>query len=178
MLTTTEFRFQWSSYISQDLVSFNNPNGKINNSNLEMAGLLFLWICVEAIVPDIAYKHIALFNENSPMVSWVNKMALQRLRIAVQLVSTLTLWLNIKKTCPLTPVHIPGVKNALMVIPLRSFGNVMERERKTDKDLLTLLNQIPLPNQVLWTVFQFGIGMTTRVISALRMKGITLAKWQ
>ncbi len=143
-----------------------------------MAGLLFLWLCIEAIAPDIAQKHIALFNDNSPMVSWVDRMALQKSCIAAQLVRALALRLNIKKTCPLTPVHIPGVKNALMVIPLRSFGNVMERERKTDKDLLTLFNQIPLPNQVLWTVFQFGIGMTTRVISALRMKGITLAKWQ
>jgi hypothetical protein len=87
--------------------------------------------------------------------------------------------LNIKKTCLLTPIHIPGVENALTHIPSCSFGSMTEWECKTDNNLLTLFNQkIPLPNQVLWTVFQFGIGMTTRMISALRMKGITLAEWQ
>ncbi len=109
-LPPTVFRFQWPSDISQNLVSFNNTKGTINNTNLEMvAGLRLLWLCVEAIAPDIAHKHIALFSNNSPMVSWVDRMASQKSRIAAQLVCALALWLNIKKTCPLTPVHILGV---------------------------------------------------------------------
>jgi hypothetical protein len=75
-LPPTVVRIQWPKEISKDLVSFKNPAGKINDSNLEMAGLLFLWLCVEAIAPDLAHKHIALFSTNSPTVSWVNKMAL------------------------------------------------------------------------------------------------------
>jgi hypothetical protein len=120
------FRFQWTSDISQDHISFNNPNGKINNSDLEMAGLLFLWLCIKSIAPNIAHKHIALFSFNSPTISWVDKMALQRLCIAAQLVCALALRLNIKKACPLTPVHIPGVENALMDIPSCLFGSVKE----------------------------------------------------
>jgi hypothetical protein len=144
-----------------------------------MVGLLFLWLCIEAIAPDIAHRHIALFSDNFPMVSWVDKMALQRLCIAAQLVRTLALQLNIKRTCLLTPVHITGVENALTDIPSCSFGNVKEWECKTDNDLLTLFNQkFPLPNQALWTVFPFCIGMTTHMTSTLRMRGITLAKWQ
>jgi hypothetical protein len=88
---------------------FNNPIGAINNSGQEMVGLLFLWLCIEAIAPDIAHKHIMLISDNSPTVSWVDKIALQRLRITAQLVRTLALQLNINKTCPLTPEHIPGV---------------------------------------------------------------------
>ncbi len=104
---------------------------------------------------------------------------MQKSPIAAQLVCTLALHLNIKKTCPLTPVLIPGVENALTDTPSCSFGSVIEWECKTNNNFLNLFNQnFPLPNQVLWTVFQFGIGMTTRVISALRMKGITLAEWQ
>jgi hypothetical protein len=118
------FCFQWPSNISQDLVSFNNPKGKINNSNLEMAGLLFLWLCIKAIALDIAHKHIALFSNNSSMVSWVDKITLQRLHIAAQLVRALSLGLNIKKTCLLTPVHIPSVENALTDIPFCLFGSV------------------------------------------------------
>jgi hypothetical protein len=128
VLPPTVFCFQWPSDISQDLVSFNNPKGTTNNSDLEMAGLLFLWPFVKAIAPDIAHKHIALFNNNSPTVSWVDRMASQISRITAQLVRALTLWLNIKKMCPLTPVHISGVEKALTDIPSRSFGSVTEWE--------------------------------------------------
>jgi hypothetical protein len=89
-----------------------------------MAGLLLLWLCLEGIAPDLAHKHIALFSNNSPTVSWVNKMASQKSQITAQLVRALALCLNIKQSCPLTPVHIPGIENALTDIPLRSFGSV------------------------------------------------------
>jgi hypothetical protein len=106
-------------------------------------------------------------------------MALQRLCIASQLVCALALWLSIKQTCPLTPVHIPSVENALTDITSCSFASVKVWEFKTNNNLLTLFNQkFPRPNQASWTVFQFGIGMTTRVIFSLRMKGIMLAEWK
>jgi hypothetical protein len=178
-LLPTVFRIQWPKEISKDLVLFKNPAGKINNSDLEMAGLLFLWLCVEAIAPDLAHKHIALFSYNSPTVSWLNKMALQKSCIAAQLVRAFALCLNVQKTCPLTPVHIPGMGNALTDIPSQSFGRVKEWECKTGSDLLILfIQKFPLLHQASWTVFQFGTGMTTRVISALQMRGITLAEWQ
>jgi hypothetical protein len=80
------FRLQWPANISADLVSFENPRGQINNSNLEMAGLLLLWLCLEDVTPDLAHKHVALFSDNSPTVSWVTKMASKKSRVAAQLV--------------------------------------------------------------------------------------------
>ena len=74
-LPPTVFRLKWPDDISSDLVSYDNPSGKINNSDLEMAGLLLLWLCIEGVAPDLAHKHIALFSDNSPTVSWVTKMA-------------------------------------------------------------------------------------------------------
>jgi hypothetical protein len=151
----------------------------MNNSDLEMAGLLLLWLCLEATTPDLAHKHIPLFSDNLPTISWVDKMASRKSRIAAQLVRALALRLNIRQTCPLTPVHIPGIKNALTGIPLRSFGSVKEWECKTNGNLLTLFyEKFPLPDQVSWTCFQFDTRVSMRVISALQMKGITLAKWQ
>ena len=119
-LPPTVFRLQWPDDISSDLVSFDNPSGTINNSDLEMAGLLLLWLCIEGVAPDLAHKHIALFSDNSPTVSWVNKMASKKSKIAAQLVRALALRLNVKQSCPLTLVHIPGIKNALTDIPSRS----------------------------------------------------------
>jgi hypothetical protein len=72
---TYGFCLQWPVEILEDLVLFDNPGRKINNSNLEMAGLLLLWLCLEAIVPDLAHKHNAPFSNNLPTVNWVNKMA-------------------------------------------------------------------------------------------------------
>jgi hypothetical protein len=176
-LPPTVFCLQWPAEISEDLVSFNNPGGKINNCNLEMVGLLLLWLCLEAIAPHLAHKHMALFSDNSPTVSWVNKMASQKSRIAAQLICALALCLNIKQTCPLTPVHIPSIKNALTDIPSRSFGSVKEWKCKTDGELLTLFNKkISLLKQASWTCFQFNTKVTTHVISVLQMKGITLAE--
>jgi hypothetical protein len=82
----TVFRFQWPQDITDNLVLFTNPRGSITNSDLEMAGLLLLWLCVERVVPDIAHKHVVLFSDNSPTVSWVEKMSSEKSRIAAKLV--------------------------------------------------------------------------------------------
>jgi hypothetical protein len=81
---------------------------------------------MEAIAPDLAHKHIVLFSNNLPTVSWANKMASRKTLIAAQFVRAFALHLNIQQTCPLTPVHIPGMENALTDIPSCSFGSVKE----------------------------------------------------
>ncbi len=144
-----------------------------------MAGLLLLWLCLEGVAPDLAHKHIALFSDNSPTVGWVTKMALKKSKVAAQLVRALDLRLNVKQSCPLTPVHIPGIKNALTDIPSRSFGSVPEWTCQSESDLFTLFNsKFPLPNQASWMVFRLDTRVTTRLISALRMKVILLDEWQ
>ena len=68
-LPSTVFHLQRPPEISADIVSAINPKGRITNSDLEMAGLLLLWLCMEGITPDLAHKHVALFSNNSPTVS-------------------------------------------------------------------------------------------------------------
>ena len=144
-----------------------------------MAGLLFLWLCLEGMVPDIAHKHVALFSDNSPTVSWVEKMASRKLRIAARVVCALALRLNVNRMCPLMPVHIPGVENALTNIPSRSFGSNPEWLCNNDSELLTLFSRtFPLPEQASWTTFRFTTKMIMHVISVLRMTDITLDEWR
>jgi hypothetical protein len=45
----TVFRWQWPEDVCTQVVSFDNPVGTINNSDLEMAGLLLLWLVIEGI---------------------------------------------------------------------------------------------------------------------------------
>ncbi len=178
-LPPTVFLIPWPTDISADLVLFNTPQGRINNSEREMSGLLLLWLCLEGVAPDMVQKHVALFSDNSPTVSWVEKMASKKSRIAAQLVRMLAFRVNLRQACPLTAVHIPGVENALTNIPSCSFGSVPKWHCRSDDALLTLFNKtFPLPEQVSWTCFQFNTNVTTHVISTLRMKGITLAEWQ
>jgi len=47
--TPTVFRWQWPKDIRSQLVSFKNPKGTITNSDLEMAGLLLLWLTMEGV---------------------------------------------------------------------------------------------------------------------------------
>ncbi len=172
----TVFCLEWPREIKTQLISSDNPHGMLTSSDLEMAGLLLLWLCVEAIVCHIAHKHAALF---SPTISWVEKMASRKSRIAAKLVRALALQLNVKRTCPITTVHIPGVKKPLTNIPSCSFGSVHEWACDTDNDLLTLFNlTFLLPKQISWTVFRFTTKITTRLISILRMKDSTLDEWQ
>ena len=172
------FRLQWPTDISTSIVSDDNPNGTITNSDLEMAGLLMLWLVMEEVC-EVENAHVALFSDNSPTVHWVQRLAAKHSIVAMQLVRALALRLQLAKASPLTPMHIAGVNNSLTDIPSRSFGSDPAWYCKTDTQLLTLFNStFPLPNQGSWTVFRLSSEIATRVISILRMKVFTADEWR
>jgi hypothetical protein len=62
----TVFRWEWPQVIKDKY------NAKeISNSDLEIAGLLFLWLVMESVCGNLQEKNIALFSNNSPTVEWV-----------------------------------------------------------------------------------------------------------
>jgi len=175
----TVFRYEWPDYIKKELVSFKNPRGTITNSDLEMAGLLFTWLVMEAVCGESREQRVAVFSDNDPTVSWVKRLASRHSRIAAQLVRALAMRMKQRGACPITPVHIPWVENEMTDIPSRSFGSVPEWFCKTDNDLLTLFNsRFPLPGQGSWTVFRMTSKVCMRVISALQMRDIGLDEWR
>ena len=172
------FRLQWPADITANIVSDANPDGAITNSDLEMAGLLMLWLVMEEVC-DVENAHVALFSDNSPTVHWVQRLAAKHSSIAMQLVRALALRLQLAKASPLTPMHIAGVNNSLTDIPSRSFGSDAAWHCHTDTQLLTLFNlMFPLPNQGSWTVFHLSSEIAMRVISILRMKVFTADEWR
>lgn len=78
----TVFRVQWPADVTSEVVSFTNPTGRLTNSDLEMAGLLLLWLCIEGVCGPVRQRHVALFSNNSPTVSWVQRMATRQSRVA------------------------------------------------------------------------------------------------
>ena len=175
----TVFRFQWPEDITNDIVSETNPNGRITNLDLEMAGLLLLWLVMEDVCPTVEDAHVALFSDNSPTVHWVQRLAAKHSQVAMQLVRALALRLQRSRASPLTPLHIAGVDNSMTDIPSRSFGSEPKWLCKSHSELLTLFNTtFPLPHQASWTVYHPSSAITTRVISILRMKLFTADEWR
>ena len=80
-----------------DVVTESNPNGRITDSDLEMAGLLMLWRVMESICDIPIACHCALFSDNKPMMSWVCQMAANRSLVAKQLLQALALRLRLKR---------------------------------------------------------------------------------
>ena len=166
----TVFRAEWPDDIKAAFA-----RGDITNSDLECAGLLLLWLVMEAVCPLKVGSRVALFSENSPTVGWVQRMASKRSKVAAQLIRALALRMKKRGAAPLTTLHISGVENAITDVPLRSFGSEPKWYCQTNSQLLTLFNKkFPLPNQNSWTVFQPNDALFLRVCSMLQMKPSSL----
>ncbi len=135
---------------------------------------------MEKVCPDLIEKHIALFSDNTPTVSWVTWLTSKKSLVAELLVRALALCLKkMTHTCPLTPLHIAGSQNAMTDIPSHSFGSNPLWHCKTDKDLLTLFaNKFPTPPQTSWTAFRPSSKICTRLILLLQMKHTSLDEWR
>jgi hypothetical protein len=173
------FRAEWPDDIKQALVSESNPTGAITNSDLEMAGLLLLWLVMEEVCQLEPGAHVALFSDNSPTVHWVRHMATRGSKVASQLLRALALRLKLSQVSPLTPLHIPGKHNRMTDLPLRSFGSEPKWYCTTDTDLPTLFNRkFPIPQQQSWTVFRISHAIFTKVLSVLRIQHTGMEGWR
>ena len=144
-----------------------------------MAGLLLLWLMIEHVCSCLVEKRVALFSDNSPTVSWVQRMACRSSLIAEQLIRVLALRINSQRSCPLTTLHIAGDQNTMTDIPLRSFGSKPKWHFKNEHDLLTFFNSLfLLPNKNSWSMCQPTSKIAMRVISILRIVPFNLEDWR
>eukprot|EP00956_Cyclotella_meneghiniana_P042491 scaffold248501_cov111-Cyclotella_meneghiniana.AAC.2 len=91
----TVFRVEWPQWVQQEVLKTNaGKNGDLTNSDLEMAGLVLLWLGMEAVCPMGSGTHVALFSDNSPTVSWTNRLACRKSKVADQLIRALALRLK------------------------------------------------------------------------------------
>ena len=52
--------------------------GDIINPDLEMAGLLMLWLVMEEVCPKLQAAYVTLFSDNSPTIGWVTLLVERR----------------------------------------------------------------------------------------------------
>jgi hypothetical protein len=177
--TPVVFRWEWPEDIKQDIILLTNPTGRLTDSNLEMAGLVILWLVIEGVCHNLRKKRATLLSDSSPTVSWVTWLASKRLLVAEQLIQALVLCLKAMHVCPLTPMHIKGKHNKIADVPSRSFGSNPAWKCTDDAELLTLFNTcFPLPQQQSWTVYRPNCAVVTCLISALWMKHFALDAWR
>ncbi len=175
----TVFLIQWPPDVTDSVVTDKNRRGTLTNSDLELAGLLLLWLMIEHVCESLTEKRVALFSDNSPTVSWVQRLACRSSLIAEQLIHVLALRINKQRSCPLTTLHIAWDQNTMTDIPSRSFGSEPNWHFKTEQDLLTFFNAtFPLPHKNFWNVCQPTSKITMRMISILRTVPLTLDDWR
>jgi hypothetical protein len=73
-LSPIVWRVEWPEDIRNNVVSFDNPTGTITNSDLEMAGMLLHFLVLEHLV-KLKHVHVATWCDNTPTVSWTNKLS-------------------------------------------------------------------------------------------------------
>jgi hypothetical protein len=89
-LSPIVWRVEWSKDIRRSVVSFENPNGTITNSDLEMAGMRLHYLVLEHLV-HLNHVHVAAWCDNTPTVSWTNKLSSSRSAVAGHLTRALTM---------------------------------------------------------------------------------------
>jgi len=108
------WRLAFPPDIAQDVVSLSNPNGSITNSNLELAAEVLVVGVLFAKAAIIKHQPIGTLCDNSPTVSWIDKMASKsRSPTAGRLLRGLAFMLYCHNAGRLTTVHVPGKDNIM-----------------------------------------------------------------
>ena len=108
----TVFRLAWPEDIKEAYQS-----GKLTNYDLDMAGLLLMWLVIEAILHSLKAAYVDLFSDTLPTVGWVKRLAARGSHVAMQFLSELLFRIKENGTSPLTPLHIPGEENQMTNTP-------------------------------------------------------------
>ena len=111
---------QWPDDICHSIVSFANPSGSISNSNLEMAGMLLLYLVLEHLAP-LQHIHVAAWCDNTPTMSWTNKLSASKSPIAGCLTQALAMCIHVNKASPLTSHSKAGINNQMADVASQTF---------------------------------------------------------
>ena len=154
------WRFQWPPDIQADLVSEDNPNGRITNSDLELAGA-FLQLEAASQNFDVRERTILARTDNLPTLFWTRTGSTTTTRVPAHLLRLFGIHQRFHRYIPRHD-YVPGKLNPLADDSSRMF-------HLTDSALLSHFNlSYPQPlSYKLWTPSQH---ITSAVISALRRK--------
>ena len=175
-LKPTVWRILFPKFVIANLVSSKNPTGFITNSDLEMAGLLCQWLVLECIAPaSLQHATAGMFSDNTPTVTWANKLSTSTSTLASYLLRALAIRLHVHKANALT-AHEAGKTNTMADVTSRS--SRLKSYTTTKNSFLSLFSsQFPLPQGQCWTEFRLPSKWHSRVMSCLLGKPLPMAQW-
>ena len=173
------FCWEWPPDVTENVSLFSNPTDNITNSDLEMTGVLILWLVMEAVCQPLQEKRVALFSNNLPAVGWTKRLAYHKSLFAEHFVQALAYRIKANKICPLTTLHIKGKLNSISDVPSRSFSSTPAWHCTSVKSFLTLFTLLfPLRLQYSWTGFQLNSKVVVHVMFTLWTQHSDLEGWR
>ena len=156
------WRLPWPDDIQTDLVSFDNLQGRITNSDLELAALVLQESTLPFICPSPAWRAPFTGSDNTPTVAWSFQ---ESLTINLVVAYLFRIWALVNRQFCINPsvFYHPGHLNTM----------ADDASRKFELDLTDFLSTFsstysPLQSPGSWHIFHPPSEITSFVISALR----------
>ncbi len=169
----------WQAAFPQDIaskvVSNNNPEGHLTNSDLELAAEVMAVRIALAVAPTVKHVLLGTLCDNTPTVSWIEKMASKaKGPTAGHLLQGLAVMLHCNKAGQLTTMHVPGVDNVMADVasrPAKAQTMFQATTPLSDTNFCSLFNTaFPLPNNQAWILKEVPPWLKLCVFKALRGK--------
>ena len=172
------WQLEWPTDIQKRLRTADNMQGDLSINDLEMAGLLLHWLALECIAPTLHHCHVAMYCDNTSTVQWSFKLAQSKSRLASHLLRALGLRIHQTRSSPLQCLPIPGSANNMADEASRQVHSNPANNMKSHNSLEHFFNStFPLPQHNSWNEFHLPTSLSSRVISCLRGKELTLGSW-
>ena len=166
------WREEFPEDIAREVVSVDTPNGRLTNSDLELAAEV---LAVGVALEQMNSKHTPLGTlcDNTPTVSWVDSMALKsKSTTAGHLLRGLAFMLYCAQAGRLTTVHVPGVDNVMAdIAPRPSKAQQLFRSTSALSDIdfrSSFDTTFPLPGNQQWTLATVPSWLRYNVFETLR----------
>jgi hypothetical protein len=175
----TVWHVEFPPDITAEVVSDKNPNGKLTNSDLEMAGVLMHYLALEQIVPDLVLmrSQAVIGCDNTPAVAWTRHMATQASSpVSHRLLQGLAMRQRITQAAPPRIFHTAGDGNILADVASHAIALLLESSGPVA--FLAYFNaRFPLPQSPSWTHVMLDFAQSSNVILTLRGQQLELRRW-
>jgi hypothetical protein len=168
--------------ITSNVVTDANPMGGITNSDLELAAeVLAIGVILEQ-APNITHAPLVTLCDNTPTVSWVEKMAFKaKMPVAGRLLWGLAIMLHFWRAGRLTTVHVPGTDNIMADIasrPAKAHKLFRSPTVLSNTDVCIAFDtHYPLPANQQWSGATIPPWLRSNVFGTLRGSRLALQQW-
>ena len=168
--------------ISSEVISMDNPQGRLTNSDLELAAEVFAVGVALTGAPHVKHAALGTLCDNTPTVSWIDRMASKsKSPTAGRLLRGIAFMLYSYHAGRLTTVHVPGVDNVMADIasrPSKAQTLFCAASPLSDTNFLSSFDIVfPLPDAQAWTLATVPQWLRSNVFETLRGKRLELQRW-